>query len=42
MNVNVRAAVEFLRTVGVDGLKAEKDVIFEERIDAWEELEKDI
>lgn len=42
MDVNVRAGIEFLRTVGINGLKAEKDRIFEEPIDAWEELEKDI
>lgn len=39
MDVNVRAGVEFLRTVGIDGVRAEKDSIFEEQIDAWEELE---
>jgi Platelet-activating factor acetylhydrolase, isoform II len=42
MDVNVRAGIEFLRTVGIEGLKAGKDGIFEEPIDAWEELEKDI
>jgi len=40
MDVNVRAGIEFLRTVGIEGLNAEKDRIFEEPIDAWEELEK--
>ena len=40
MDVNVRAGVEFLRTVGVEGVMAEKDAIFEEEIDGWEELEK--
>jgi len=42
MEVNIRAGVEFLREVGVEGIQGEKDVIFEEYIDAWEELEKDI
>ena len=42
MDVNVRAGIEFLRTLGVEGVKAEKDTIFEEKLDAWEELEKDI
>jgi len=42
MDVNIRAAVEFLRTLGVDGVKAKKDPIFDERVDAWEELEADI
>jgi hypothetical protein len=41
MDVNVRAGVEFLRTLGVEGVKAEKDNIFDEKLDAWEELEKD-
>ena len=42
MDVNIRGAVEFLRTLGVDGVKAKKDPIFEERVDEWEELEADI
>jgi platelet-activating factor acetylhydrolase len=42
MDLNVRAGVEFLRTLGIDGVKAEKDIIFDEHIDAWEELEKDM
>jgi len=42
MDLNVRAGIEFLRTVGVEGVKVEKDAIFEEKIDAWEELEKHI
>ena len=42
MDLNVRAGIEFLRTLCVEGVKAEKDTIFEEEIDAWEELEKDI
>jgi hypothetical protein len=42
MDVNIRAAVEYLRMLGVDGVNAKKDPIFEERIDAWEELEADI
>ena len=42
MDVNVRAGIEFLRTLGVEGVKAEKDTIFEEEFDAWEELERDI
>lgn len=41
MNLNVRAGVEFLRTLGV-GVKAAKDTIFEEEDDSWIELEKDI
>jgi len=39
MDVNIRSAVEFLRMLGVDGVKAKKDPIFEERDDEWEELE---
>ena len=42
MDVNIRGAVEFLRTLGVDGVKAKKDPIFDERVDEWEELETDI
>ena len=42
MDVNIRAGVEFLRTLGVDGVKASKDPIFEERVDALEELLTDI
>jgi hypothetical protein len=42
MELNVRASLEFLRTLGIEGVKVDKDTIFEERIDAWEELEKDI
>ena len=42
MDMNVRAGIEFLRTLGVEGVKAEKDSIFEEKFDAWEELEQDI
>jgi len=42
MEVNVRAGVEFLRTVGVEGIKAESDPIFEEDLEVWEELEKDM
>jgi hypothetical protein len=42
MELNVRAGLEFLRTLGIEGVKVDKDTIFEERIDAWEELEKDI
>jgi Platelet-activating factor acetylhydrolase, isoform II len=42
MEVNVRAGVEFLRTIGIEGFEVEKDRIFEEKIDAWEELEKDL
>lgn len=42
MDVNIRAGVEFLRTLGVDGVKAEKDPIFEERMDSWVELEADL
>ena len=41
MDVNVRAGIEFLRSLGVEGVKAEKDNIFDEKLDAWEELEKD-
>ena len=40
MDLNVRAGIEFLRTVGVEGVTAENDTIFEEEIDGWEELEK--
>ena len=42
MDMNVRAGIEFLRTLGVEGVKAEKDTIFEEKFDEWEELEKDL
>jgi hypothetical protein len=42
MDVNVRAGVEFLRIIGIDGLKAGKDSIFEEPSDAWEEIEINI
>ena len=38
----MRAGVEFLRTIGIEGVKAGKDTIFEEPIEGWEELEKDI
>src|ERR1700736_5554435 len=41
MELNVRAGIEFLRSVGV-GVKAEKDVIFEEIIEGWVELTGDI
>ena len=41
MDLNVRAGVEFLRTLGV-GVKAAKDGIFEEEDDSWIELEKDM
>jgi hypothetical protein len=41
MDVNIRAALEFLRRIEVEGLKVQKDPIFEEKIDAWEELEKE-
>jgi hypothetical protein len=40
MDLNIRAGLEFLRTIEVKGVKAQKDTIFEERIDDWEELEK--
>jgi hypothetical protein len=39
MDVNVRAAVEFLRRLKID-VNAEKDSIFEDDIDGWIELEK--
>jgi Platelet-activating factor acetylhydrolase, isoform II len=42
MHVNIRAGVEFLRVVGIEGVQGERDAIFEEKVDAWEELEKDI
>jgi platelet-activating factor acetylhydrolase len=43
MDVNIRAGVEFLREVGVEGIHGKKDVIFEEQnLEAWEELEKEI
>jgi hypothetical protein len=42
MSLNVRAGLEFLRTLDIEGVKVEKDGIFEEQIDAWEELEKDL
>ena len=42
MDANVRAGIEFLRILGVEGIKAEKDTIFEDDIDLWVELEKDI
>lgn len=41
MEVNVRAGLEFLRRVGIEGVKGEKDTIFEQEIDEWVELEKD-
>jgi Platelet-activating factor acetylhydrolase, isoform II len=40
MDVNIRAGVEFLRTVGIEGVKAEKDTIFDDEIETWQELEK--
>ena len=40
MDLNIRAGLEFLRTVEIRGVKAQKDPIFEEKIDDWEELEK--
>lgn len=40
MDLNIRAGLEFLRTVEIKGVKAQKDPIFEEKIDDWEELEK--
>lgn len=40
MEVNVRAGLEFLRRVGIEGVKGEKDTIFEQEIDEWVELEK--
>ena len=42
MEVNVRAGVEFLRTIGVEGISDERDPIFDEELDVWEELEKDM
>ena len=42
MDLNIRAGVEFLRILGIDGVKTTKDPIFEERDDAWEELLTDI
>jgi len=39
MDVNVRAGVEFLRSVNVE-VKAEKDGIFEDDTEGWVELEK--
>jgi hypothetical protein len=39
MDVNVRAGVEFLRSVNVE-VKAEKDGIFEDDTRGWVELEK--
>jgi len=42
MDLNVRAGVEFLRILGIDGVKGEKDAIFQARDDALEELERDI
>lgn len=42
MDMNIRAGLEFLRTIEVPGVKVEKDTIFEEKIDAWEELEKEL
>jgi len=42
MDVNVRAGVEFLRRIGIEGVMAESDAIFEEELDIWEELEKAI
>jgi len=40
MDLNIRAGLEFLRTIEIKGVKAQKDSIFEEKIDDWEELEK--
>ena len=42
MDLNIRACLEFLRTLKVGGVKVDKDPIFEEKIDDWEELEKDL
>lgn len=42
MDANIRAGVEFLRVVGVDGVQGERDGIFEEKVDAWEELETEV
>jgi hypothetical protein len=42
MEVNVRAGVEFLRRLDIEGVRVEKDSIFEEQIDVWEELERDV
>ena len=42
MHANIRAGVQFLRVVGVEGVQGERDDIFEEEIDEWVELEKDV
>ena len=42
MTFNIRAGLEFLRRVEVPGVKVEKDPVFEEKIDDWEELEKEL
>jgi hypothetical protein len=40
MDVNLRSSLEFLRRVGVEGVKGESDHILEKEIDDWVELEK--
>ena len=42
MHANIRAGVQFLRVVGVEGVQGERDDIFEEEVDEWVELEKDV
>lgn len=42
MELNIRAGLEFLRRIEVGGVKVEKDMIFEETIEDWEELEKEL
>ena len=41
MEVNVRGSLEFLRRIDIEGVKGEKDMIFEQEIDDWVELEKE-
>ena len=42
MKINIRAAKAFLRVIGVEGFNVEIDHFFEEKSDAWEELEMEI
>jgi len=42
MDMNVRAGLEFLRRVGVEGVKGESDPIFDSGMDGWVELEKEL
>jgi len=39
MDVNIRAGIEFLRQAGIEGVKGERDMIFDENMEDWIELE---